>query len=313
MLIPDINSIFEPQQLSDGQTKQQLIHTSYLKDVTKTARQLKNSPTPPRFHAVIGEAGSGLTVIATHITSLAKPRDYAGSTTGILSVQLLRAYDTSGNELGKIFLEALEVSHRFSKITGDSKRKLFTQVQKALKANDVKLIIIDNAHNLTIAALDYLLQICELCACSALLFGYPSLRKTLRSSPTAWSHFQRQITQIEKFSSAEFLNIILPQIVCSRWLYDRDSGQDREMGLLLHEKTSTFRNLMTVLEQADKHAESANSSKIKIAHIKKVVGHSRSRRQKSPGTPQSPPTNYSQAEEHSDRKRYGRRFKRANT
>lgn len=309
MLIPDINSIFEPQQLSDGQKKQQLIKTSYLQEVAKIARQLKNTQTPPRFHAVTGEAGSGLTVIAAHITSLAKPRDYAGSTTGVLGVQLLRAYDATSSELGKILLEALEVSHRFSKITGDSKRKLFTEIQKALKANDVKLIILDNAHKLTIQALDYLIQICELCACSALLFGYPSLRKTLRSSPTAWSHFERQITQIEKFLPAEFLDTILPQIVCSRWLYNGDSEQDREMGLLLHEKTSTFRSLVVALEQAGDHAANNNSPKIKIAHIRKAVGHSR---QKPPETPPSPPANYSQADEHSDRKRSARQSKRAN-
>jgi type II secretory pathway predicted ATPase ExeA len=306
MLITDINSIFEPQQLPDGQAVQQLIHTSCLKKVTKIAHKLITTPTPPQFHAVTGEAGSGLTVMAAQITSLAKPRAYTGGTTGILGVQLIRGDDTSSIELGKTFLEALEEFPRFSK-TGRTRRTMFTVLQNTLKGNAVDLILIDNAHNLTIAALDYLIQICELCPCSAILFGYPSLKKTLQSSPTAWSHFQRQTTQIEKFSSAEFLDIILPQIVCSRWLYNKDSGQDREMGLLLHEKTSTFRNLMTTLKQASEHAANDNSPKIKIAHIRKVVGH-----KKSPVTPPSPPANYSQAEEHSDRKRSARQSKRAN-
>lgn len=68
---------------------QSLITTRTLIKIIKTAKRLKDT-SHPIFHIVLGESGSGKSVIANHIMSVARLRPYAGNTTGIIGMSVNR-------------------------------------------------------------------------------------------------------------------------------------------------------------------------------------------------------------------------------
>ena len=294
-----------PEKAEPILNRKKIVRTRASSQITKIASDLFRSDIRPQFHDVTGISGSGKTTIIDDITSLAIPRSYAGNTTGVVNIYLSNPLTTIQfaieilNQLGK---SPKKIDHF------DRRRSLFKSLYKTLTSIDTKLIIIDNAHHLSVGALDYLIVLCESCKCNALLFGLDRLENLLRKSHTAFSYFQRETTKIEWFDENEFLNNILPQINIPLWEYKNNSEYDRKMGSELYKKVGSFRDLITIIERASDHAAQKNKKRILKAHIKNAFENTRVKNvpETIPQKPKSLPPGYSEIEEKSDRRRAAR-------
>jgi DNA transposition AAA+ family ATPase len=187
----------------------------------KLIRSAKEQTGYSMMVAIVGRAGSGKTIAVQSYVDGFEIQSH----TGLRPVIKVKVDPRStARALTTNILLALNEQPR-----GRNQQELAQQGAHVLVANDIQILIVDEADWLTADSFDLLRRIHDNSGCPVVLVGLPSLLSVIRTH----EKFISRVGMVVRFpvsTKDEWIKTILPNLVFPHWQYDLSNAQDRALG-----------------------------------------------------------------------------------
>jgi DNA transposition AAA+ family ATPase len=171
---------------------------------------------------------------------------------------------------------------------GNNIYEIADEAAAAIERNDLKLIGVGEANRLNEDSFEVLRHLFDKTGCPILLVGLPSILRVIDRHEQFSSRVGLRL-QFLPLELEEILNVVLPQLVIPRWVYDVQREADRLMGEAIWSKVNpSLRNLSNLLDLASQTARAMDAPTITQACIDEAFkwmmtqeDHHRARRRKA--------------------------------
>jgi AAA domain len=248
--------------LPKGQKPIQTQGVIHFERCMKLVRSAKEKTGYSMMCAITGRAGSGKTIAVQSYVDGFEIQSH----TGLRPVIKVKVDPRStARALTTNILVALNEQPR-----GKNQQELAHQVAHVLVANDIQILIVDEADWLTADSFDLLRRIHDNSGCPVVLVGLPSLLGVIRTQ----EKFSSRVGMVVKFpvpTKDEWINTILPNLVFPLWQFDPSNPQDRALGeWTFHIVGPSLRRLRQLLTLASRVADYGGVERITKSEIEEV-------------------------------------------
>jgi hypothetical protein len=172
----------------------------------------------------------------------------------------------------ELILDVLEERTR-----GRTKSHLRKGVIDAIRRNDIRLIVFDEADQFSRRTFEELRYISGKTGCPMLLVGLKKILSVVKPYEQLDSRSFRthHFNQLEE---AEVLSTIFPKLVYSRWRFEPNNAEHVKYGKLIWKKVQpSLRLACGVAETASNIAELLGAEYVTMAHVEEALKHIRTR------------------------------------
>jgi DNA transposition AAA+ family ATPase len=231
----------------------------------KLVRSAKEQTGYSMMAAIVGRAGSGKTIAVQAYVDGFEIQSH----TGLRPVIKVKVDPRStARALTTNILIALSEQPR-----GGNQQELARQAAHALIANDIQILIVDEADWLTVDSFDLLRRIHDSSGCPVVLVGLPTLLDIIRTQ----EKFSSRVGMVYPFpvpTEDELINTILPNLVFPHWRFDPSYAQDRALGKRIFQIVGpSFRRLRQLLTLASRVADHDGLERITADVIEEVTNY----------------------------------------
>ncbi|MDP9310609.1 MAG: AAA family ATPase [Chloroflexota bacterium] len=172
----------------------------------------------------------------------------------------------------ELILDVLEERAR-----GRTKSRLRKSVIEALKRNDIRLIVFDEADQFSRRTFEELRYICGKTGCPMLLVGLKRILSVVKPFEQLDSRSFRT-HEIKPLEEAEVLQIVFPQLRYARWSFDPDNRDHMKLGREIWRRVRpSLRLACGVIETASDIAEITGAERITTEHVTEALKHIRTK------------------------------------
>jgi DNA transposition AAA+ family ATPase len=208
----------------------------------------------PTMAVITGLPGMGKTIAAQDYLDNLEPHAHTALPIAIKVTVLPRS---TPRALAKTIMDGL-----LEKSRGNNIYEIADEAAAAIERNDLKLIIVDEADRLNEDSFEVLRHLFDKTGCPILLVGLPSILRVVDRHDKFSSRVGLRM-QFKPLELEEILNIVLPQLVFSRWTYDLQREDDRLMGEAIWSKVNpSLRKLANLLDLASQTARAMGTPTI---------------------------------------------------
>jgi DNA transposition AAA+ family ATPase len=165
----------------------------------------------------------------------------------------------------------------------------------AMVANDLKLLIVDEADRLNRATFELLRQLLDKTGCPIVLVGLPRIKQVISVQEKFNSRVGARVS-FEPMQAQEIVKHFLPKLVLAHWEFDPQNTEDQAMGYALWKKVSpSLRNLRKLLVDASVSAELRGAERITSLDIAEALSRTDADKQAQDGNGVNPSDRTTQA------------------
>lgn len=234
----------------------------------------------PTMGVITGLPGVGKTIALQDYLDNLAPHVYTALPIAIKVTVLPRS---TPRAFAKTIMDGL-----LEKPRGNNIYEIADEAAAAIERNDLKLIGVGEANRLNEDSFEVLRHLFDKTGCPILLVGLPSILRVIDRHEQFSSRVGLRM-QFLPLEQEEILNVVLPQLVIPRWVYDVQREADRLMGEAIWSKVNpSLRNLTNLLDLASQTARAMDAPTITQACIDEAFkwmmtqeDHHRARRRKA--------------------------------
>jgi len=157
----------------------------------------------------------------------------------------------------------------------------------AMVANDLQLLIVDEADRLNRATFELLRQLLDKTGCPIVLVGLPRIKQIISVQEKFNSRVAARIS-FEPLQGQEIVEHFLPELVLPHWEFDPHNEEDKAMGYMIWKRVSpSLRNLRNLLVDASASAELRGAERITPLDIEEAFGRTDADKQAKDGNASS--------------------------
>jgi DNA transposition AAA+ family ATPase len=203
---------------------------------------------------VTGNAGVGKTIALQYYIETLTPREAIGLPA---CITIKVAPKATAKAVATQLLTALQGQHGRHNIYD-----LESSAVEAIRRHDLDLILVDEGDWLTVESFEMLRHLFDRSGCPIVVVGLPSIWQVITRHEKFTSRVGMHLDFLP-LTQEELLATVLPQICLPCWMYDGQSDDDLELGLLLWQHIgSSFRKLRVILQCASQLAQTMGSERI---------------------------------------------------
>lgn len=208
--------------------------------------------------------GWGKTIAAYHLASQMNNRN----TSGLPSVIVVKVE----NDFSPIALASNILDELRETPLGNRGYQLADRAGDAIKANELQLLIVDEADRLNRSTFELLRQLLDKTGCPIVLVGLPRIKQVISVQEKFNSRVGARVS-FEPLPAQEIVEQFLPKLVIPHWEFDPSKEEDRVMGYAIWKKVSpSLRNLRKLLVDASASAELRHGERITPEDIEEAFG-----------------------------------------